>query len=574
MTTAPNAIGYLRFSTAEQKKGGSAERQDDGITTYCARKGWNLTEIRAEEGKSGFHGHHRKEAAQLGQFEREALLGEHDGTILVVERLDRLGRETPQKTWALICKLSDAGVSIATIINDKFYPARAELPMFDMLEILFTAWGNNQESAKKSAHIAYQWEQRRKRAKEGKLALTRLVPEWLTVNKDRTISVIPERAALVLRWFELADQGIGAQRIGAILDKEGIPTWERKGKSRRSRIWGRTFIARTLSDRRVIGEFIPHVLDENQRRVPLEVWENHFPAIVPADLFARVSGAANDRKTGARAMNSVKVTNLLSGLVHCKECGSTLRYVTGRREGANFTLRSGKRYSYKRGNGSLVCPVGISGSPACSNRRYLAYLTFEDAVLDSCLHLALDDTAFSNKGEVGRLNVTIAEREQSHRNATERALKLWEAWSNGGSEMAMTLAQQAEAEAKEIGENIIALKRQREQARGRADSAAHLKRVADVRDNLYHRDLERRRTIRQKVSQALRGLIERIEYDGEGCAIRFIAGAASVYIDRKGKLGMTFDFIKEGRADPPRLDDYKRRRKAALSDGDLFRRSA
>jgi hypothetical protein len=380
------------------------------------------------------------------------------------------------------------------------------------------------------------------------------------------------RAGMVLRWFELAAEGNGAQTIGAVLDSEGVETWEKHG--RKAKIWNRTFIAATLRNREVLGEFQPKRVERDEegketRVADGEAWVDHLPAIVPAELFARVNREAPVRKEAARGMKSAKIVNLFSGLLDCQGCGAPLRYTRGRAAGS-YVTKSGKSYSYKRDNGSLICPIGTSKSEKCSNKTYLAYLTFEDAILRSCLHLALDDNAFSNRGEVVRLSETIAQRERAHDLCATRAVNLWSAYSESPSPMAMKLAQAAEADAAELMLNIHALVKQREEARGRADGAAHLKRVADIQANLYHADLSVRVPLRKKVAQSMRALICHGNFDGEGVTLYFKGALALVRIDRKGTVD-ALDLTDD--RDIINHADFMRRRSAAVEpNGTIFRK--
>ena len=57
-------------------------------------------------------------------------------------------------------------------------------------------------------------------------------------------------------------------------------------------------------------------------------------------------------------------------------------------------------------------------------------------MLDSCLHLALDDNAFTNKAEVARLNVTIAERSSDLAAAQDKAKSLMNLYATQRSELA------------------------------------------------------------------------------------------------------------------------------------------
>lgn len=208
----------------------------------------------------------------------------------------------------------------------------------------------------------------------------------------------------------------------------------------------------------------------------------------------------------------------------------------------------------------------------CGHTASLAYLTFEDAVLNHSLHLALDDQTFGNRGEVARLTTAIAERGNAARAAQAKAERLYSAWADDGSLVARAVAKKAEAEAQAIHQQIEALTSQRQQASGRATSQEHFSRVADIRANLYHEDLDIRVPARKKVATALRALIQRIEWNGQQASIYGAKGHMLMTVDRKGRMD-AFDLLKEDRWHEPELDAYRRRRKALLVEGNLFRYS-
>nr|WP_280740566.1 recombinase family protein [Sphingomonas kaistensis] len=339
------------------------------------------------------------------------------------------------------------------------------------------------------------------------------------------------REALVHRMFALADAGMGARGIANTFNKEGIKPWARF-KGREPKIWEHTKITRILANRAVLGEFHPKV---DGKPCPDGPWLDHYPVIVAADLFERVRQNANVREAVKGGAKSAEVPNLFSALARCECCGSNLAYQKGRKAGVFYT-KGGKTYSYKRPVGSLVCRVAYNGGD-CSNRAYVAYLTFEDAVLDMCLHLALDDGSFARKDEVARLNTLIAGRERAVNVATERAQALWRAFAQTASPMAMGVAQEAEAEAEELAKNVKALKRQREAARGRVSGAEHLARVAGIRANLYTKNLKERRQIRVKVAQSIRSVVTDITVNADKVATVVIAnGLGIIRIDGKGRV--------------------------------------
>src|SRR5262245_15692237 len=99
-STTPRVYSYARFSTPEQKVGYSKQRQIEAAEAWAKRNGYHLDgSLRmTDEGLSGFHGLHRTKGA-LGKFLGAVENGRvPPDSILLVENMDRLGREGPSKT--------------------------------------------------------------------------------------------------------------------------------------------------------------------------------------------------------------------------------------------------------------------------------------------------------------------------------------------------------------------------------------------------------------------------------------------------------------------------------------------
>lgn len=575
LTQFSKIVSYGRVSDPNQATGTGLDRQfSDQADWIAAAKltGIPLVKI-ADEGRSAFHGHHMSHG-ELGKFETEALAGEHQGTLFLAEHQDRLSREGHDATHDLIRNLTRNGVTIRLIKTGDHYPAGEAITLIQVITGAVRAETAREESLKKSFRTASNWQKRRERCKAEGTCLTALGPAWLKCKADKKPITIEDRAALILRWFQLCDEtGRGADNICRVMEDEGIPTWERFA-GRRAKVWNRRFVADMLTNREVIGEFQPMVTDPTTKmRVPDPdgPWIGHFPVIVPPDLFARVNNVVQKeaRINFAGGRNNGKINNLFASLMVCKECGSKMHYHKGRSAGTVIKTRNGGTYTYQRDNGSLVCPVAHKNRTKCANRRYLAYLTFEDAVLDSALHLALDDSAFSNKGEVARLATLIAGTENEADRADQKVKRLWNAYGDGNYDM-LAIAKEATAVAKALRDNIDALVQQREEAHGRADSQAHLRRVADVRANLHHDDLTIRGNARRKVANHLGTLIQRIEYDGERASIFAAKGHMLMIVTNKGKVS-GFDLMRDERWHEPELNDYRRRRRVALTEGLLLK---
>lgn len=515
----------------------------------CHRRGWTVEGELIDEGKSAFTGKNLEETACLGRFIREASDGLHVGKVLVVERLDRLSRADPSQGYDLLRRLTEAGVGVATVDGNELYEAGKPLN-FTQIIVMFTKYHvANEESAKKADRVRKGKAEALRRAREDGRTISKNVPPWIsTTEYERHLIEAP--AEIVSQIFRWVDEGVGGRtQIARRLHAEGIAPIS----NRRSDGWHEGYITRLLSNRAVLGEFHPSDGSE-----PIL---NYYPAIVDAALFERVNRDAAIRKKNMGGRNDEKLANLFSGLVRCPDCGGPARYRCRKTEGTSRVV-GGKVYVRARPDASLICS-NADRRAGCNNRAKVAYSCLEDGVLDALLYLALDDEAFSNRGEVGRLSNLIAERQRKLELATARAKKLWSAWADEESSMAKSLAQDAERDAKSTQVNLDALARQLSDARGRADNAAHLRRVADIRAHLYDPNLSIRIPMRRKVLQALAALIEKLECNEGGTAVHLIAGAGLLLFDRRGKLRMGFDLVHDGRKQPIQLADYLRRRREA-----------
>lgn len=525
---------YARFSNLEQAEGASTTRQFRDCRAFCADRQWTVAAELLDKGKSAFSGANRVTGAALATYIAEALDGLHQGEALVVERLDRLSRQGFDDTYRLIVKLSQAGVTVATVDGGSTYRANEKLEATQVIFVLMLAERAHEESATKAQRVRDGKAFARQRARDEGRTLTKNLKPWLTLDATGNRVVIEDRAVIVREIFRKTfEETMGATRMVRWLHKQGIAAWG-EGK-RASDGWHESFINRLLKDRAVLGEYQPHTFVDGQRVPEGEPIIGYFPAIVDPALFASVNASAPHRKSARGGGKSEKIANLVSGLVRCRHCGGTMRYREKRAEGS-FRIVNGKRYRRTHADASFICTRAERHLGGCTNMAAISYHRFEQGLLDACLHIALDDESFSNRGEVGRLNSLIAERATAVERAESRSKRLWSAWADDGSDAARSLAKEADDEAKGLRENLEALERQREQAKGRASSAEHLRRVADVRSKLHDPDLEVRVPLRRKVAEALHAIISRITGDETGVEISFtVPTMGFVKLDRQGR---------------------------------------
>lgn len=115
-TGLSKVYSYLRFSDPRQALGNSADRQLHYAQQWAKTKGLLLDESLSlkDEGLSAYHQHHVKQGA-LGVFLRAVEAGRiKNGSVLVVEGLDRLSRAEPIQAQAQLAQIINAGITVVT----------------------------------------------------------------------------------------------------------------------------------------------------------------------------------------------------------------------------------------------------------------------------------------------------------------------------------------------------------------------------------------------------------------------------------------------------------------------------
>jgi DNA invertase Pin-like site-specific DNA recombinase len=221
------AYSYIRFSTPEQAKGHSLERQTDAARAWAAANHVTLDDELTfrDRGVSGFTGANL-ETGELGMFlelVREGTIPR--GSWLLVENLDRISRQAARKAVRTIEDIVEAGITVVDLSDGgREYNAETldkDPMLFLMMVVRFIR--ANEESATKGSRVAKAHAARRKKF-AGQEQLTKpytlKLPGWITWDASTcSYALIEERAAL-LRWmFEMADDGLGVHSIAAQLNE-------------------------------------------------------------------------------------------------------------------------------------------------------------------------------------------------------------------------------------------------------------------------------------------------------------------------------------------------------------------
>jgi DNA invertase Pin-like site-specific DNA recombinase len=306
------AFSYVRFSHPEQGKGDSLRRQAALRDAWCERNGVTLdTSVSlADKGVNGFTGAHRKNPDRhaLAAFLELARQGRvPKGSYLIVENLDRLSREDIRPALTLFLQLLDHGVNVVQLEPETVFRHDKTDP-FDLMRAIMELSRGHSESAMKSVRVGEAWAAKKKRAAEGGVPLTKLVPAWLKLEGGKF--VVREEAARAVRLiFRLATDGLGVVPITRKLNAEKVPPI---GTAKH---WAYSYVAKVLGSRAAMGEYTPRRYEGKHKVVGSEPpIPDYFPVVVTEQQWY-ATRAAIDQRRRKRGRDAVRVVNLYSGLL-------------------------------------------------------------------------------------------------------------------------------------------------------------------------------------------------------------------------------------------------------------------
>lgn len=557
------AYVYIRFSTLKQEKGASKERQVEECRAHCARKGWPVVEEIEDLGRSAWKGDHLK-SGRLGEFARRVHNGEiAPGSVLVVEKLDRLSRQDVRFTQRWLEDLCSAGISIATVSGDRLYDDESlRSNLMQTLEVLLVGKLAHDESQNKSERIGDSWRRKQEKAKAG-VVMTTKTPGWLRVKDDRSgLDTIPDRVAVVNEVYQKAADGFGVRAIAQQLNAKGIPSWGDARRDGRVIGWTDGFLVDVLRSPVVEGEYHPNYRPKkgNLSQAPVL---GYYPRVVDADLVARARAAVASRKgTGGRYRHTV--TNLFQGLCVCVACGGRMQM----RRTPVLRADGSTRY-----DSNLQC-ANAYAALRCEQKAFFNYAKFETTALDAILHLTLSDRFFQRAASSIQLAIKVAEIEKTlalKRDEAKRLVRLLATMDD-----MQEVEDDLRAVQRAIRENEQALKVAQEEltkAKGEVSPAEHLRRVVDVREAIEHEDENTRTDARMKVNEAMKAVVQKVvcnakdaEHEGRRTfTIRLPLG--DIVIDTEGRnLNDQWHLSEHMGLTPSDMADVKRRSNGGIEE--------
>jgi DNA invertase Pin-like site-specific DNA recombinase len=562
---------YCRFSSAKQEKGDSLERQQRENLAYCEQHGWEVADEFADTGVSAWKGDNLT-SGKLGEFANRVRAGEiESGSILCVEKLDRLSRQGVWEAVDWLREMTRHGLTIATSMDGGLYDEKAlssanPAQMQAIMNLFMQGIVANQLSETISRRVKSAWVGNRKKAAESNYLISAHAPGWLQVYEERGVRKfrpIPDRAAVVVQIYELAAAGAGARAIMKTLNDRNVQPWGRTFHHRKStRVgWEHSYIGDILKSPAVEGDLEPGIGRRRNREKTGERIIGYFPRIVDADLVARARAAVAARKgTGGRKRD--QFSNLFTGLVVCRECGGRMGLVGNAAKPGRY----------------LQC-LNAYGRRGCGQRKLFPYRPFETAALDAMLHLALDDRFFQQPDQTQALAIRLAETNRAIENQTVGAKRLMKALAaREESELLQEELAEMEAAIRALREQASKDAKALQEARGAVSPKEHANRVLEVRAALYADDYEMRVAARRKVADAVRSVVETVEFGFNGwgdmsAVMVLVGGVHRIAFDREGQTlwevhpntGATADEMLEAIDSPrsrSRMEAYFRRLRA------------
>lgn len=375
------AFSYIRFSSAEQRKGDSYRRQMEKARAYAEQHDLLLDESLSFQdlGKSAFRGTHA-EVGKLGEFLQaieEGLVAE--GDYLLIESLDRLSRQKIDYAYDLLRSICRLGIHVVTFSDGKIYTKESLNDPISMLTAIILFMRSNEESETKSKRVGDAWANKRKNI--ANKPLTAKVPGWIRYDKEAgKLCLIEDRTKIVMQIFDDYLKGISQQGIATKLNNAEVPTWgvgRQKGEQ-----WHRSYIEKILRNRAVTGTFIPHVFDFStgkRKRVPCTHIDDYYPQVIDEETFHRVQALRSGKNKIKGRKSTQPLQNIFSAVAVCPYCGMKM-----------VRVNKGKSWTY------LVCGAAKYGATVAPGFKFCqgGYKSYRYGEIEEAFIDAVKDGSF------------------------------------------------------------------------------------------------------------------------------------------------------------------------------------
>ena len=326
-------------------------------------------------------------------------------------------------------------------------------------------------------------------------------------NKKR-LEIDPSEAAIVCKIFDLYLNGNGKKLLGM----KGIACYlNEQGITRRGCKWSRTAVNKILGDKVYVGEYYFNKTEAKTRKIkPESEWVRiKIDPIIDMETFKRAHQLRKYRSPSNLPPRVVNSPTLLTGLLKCGLCGSSMTTATG---------KSGCYKYYK-------CTNKINkGKSECSNRNIpmekLDHLVLKTMAEKIFTPARVEDMmkqlqAQLKKGQALTGNQLKALTKEFNK-IDQKLQRLYDAYENGFLPMDTTLKERAQSHKARREEILIEMARLR-QRNEMPLSKFGIKQIAAFCTTLKERFRDRSTNFGKEY---LRLLIDEIKFAGQEVVIR------------------------------------------------------
>src|SRR5207247_2032038 len=136
--------------------------------------------------------------------------------------------------------------------------------------------------------------------------MTRNLPSWLYLDNDG-IQVHHHHKATIKKIFRMAADGLGIKRITQKLNADSVKVIGHHGKASAG-MWQRSYVAKLLSCRQVLGEHQPYKYVGKKKIVDGDPIKGYYPVVITDDEW-HTARAAIEERTNKGGRESSTQTN-------------------------------------------------------------------------------------------------------------------------------------------------------------------------------------------------------------------------------------------------------------------------
>ncbi len=392
------AYSYRRFSSKQQEGGSSLARQLEMAQDVCTANGWQLVDLKPDEGVSAFkvNGNgllaanmHR---GNLGAFLERVQRGDiKKGSVLIIEKLDRFSRNYFDVVFPVWLNLLHAGIEIYSCVSNVHYTLETirKNPMLAGMALIEMA-NANEYSMGMSSRISKAFSLRLAEAAKGKkVNFGGWQPRWVTFNGGKGEAgtfTLNAHADTVRRIVSDYISGVSMSAIAKKLRRENVANL-RGGK------WGQGTVGQILHSELLVG----HVEIKGVRL------ERYYPAVISDAQFAQVRAKlADNKERRGGSPKSDYVANLFRNRCKCANCGDN--------------VTSSSTYYYCRNRTTPHC-CGTVKNQAVEMDFFMLFLQEHPTIL-------LGKQTVKSNGAVASLKTRIRELDKALEDATNLIGKL------------------------------------------------------------------------------------------------------------------------------------------------------